>query len=360
MIPSKKAHIHVAAITHPGMSGKNNEDQYSVSAYTLGENDATPVVLGIVADGIGGHNAGEVASEIAVNIISEAIAASDGANPLQDLVQGVQQASQQIKQESEERDSNKGMGSTCVCALILNSQLYIASVGDSRIYLLRDGKIQCLTTDHSWVQEAIDHGVIEKEEAKNHPRRHVIYRYLGSGKDSEVDIRLRLSDEESTEESEANQGMVLSPNNHVLLCCDGLTDLVSDEEILTIIQETPIQDQALQKLVDLANERGGHDNITIVSLLIPGEKKPAPKETSQAPLWLTIISTLIIVLLNIIAYFWWRNVVDPPPTPLATQSTAQETIVATESPLPATETPIPTLEDAQVTYTPWPTNTPEE
>ncbi|OQY28563.1 MAG: hypothetical protein B6I38_09055, partial [Anaerolineaceae bacterium 4572_5.1] len=273
MITSKQSHIRVAAITHPGMSGKNNEDQYAISAYTLSEDDPTPAVLGIVADGIGGHNAGEVASEIAVNIISSAIAESDGSEPLHSLVLGAQQASMMIRQEAEASDASKGMGSTCVCALIIDNRLYIVSIGDSRIYLVRDEKIQRLTTDHSWVQEAIEHGVISKEEAKSHPRRHVIHRYLGSAKAAKVDIRLRLSERENAEESKANQGMELLPHDHVLLCCDGLTDLVSDDEILNILQKTPDQAEALQKLVDLANERGGHDNITIVSLLVPQTKK---------------------------------------------------------------------------------------
>ncbi|MEA2007736.1 MAG: protein phosphatase 2C domain-containing protein [Chloroflexota bacterium] len=358
MITSKQAHIHVAAITHPGMSGKNNEDQYAISAYTLGEDAPTPVVLGIVADGIGGHNAGEVASEIAVNIISTAIAESDGSEPLQSLVLGTQQASMMIRQEAEAADDSKGMGSTCVCALVIDDQLYIASMGDSRIYLLRNGKIQRLTTDHSWIQEAIEHRVISKEEAKNHPRRHVIHRYLGSAKPAEVDVRLRLSEGETTEESKANQGMELLPRDHLLLCSDGLTDLVSDEEILAIIQEMPSQEEALQKLVDLANERGGHDNITIVSLLVPKTKKLKPVKLSNAPIWFSILGVLIIIVGNIITYFWWKSSILPPP-PVATQAAVQETIAPTETPLPATETPIPTLE-AQATYTPWPTNTPED
>ena len=312
MIPTKQAHLHPAAITHPGMSGKNNEDQYAISAYTLAEDNPTPVVLAIVADGIGGHNAGEIASEIAVNVISEVIAASDGSEPLHTLVKSAEQASICIHEQSETETSRQGMGSTCVSALVISEQLYITSVGDSRIYLLRGGKIQRLTTDHTWVQEAIDHGVLSQEEARDHPRRHIIHRYLGSSKPIEVDTRLRLDAGESDQEAEANQGTRLFPGDQVLLCCDGLTDLVTDEEILSITQEIPDQEKALEKLVNLANERGGHDNITIISLRVPKEeeikeKEPEAKPLSKTALWFYIVCAVVIVTINILGYLIWKG-----------------------------------------------------
>lgn len=310
MIISQQAHLHPAAITHPGMSGKNNEDQYAISAYTLSEEDPTPVVFAIVADGIGGHRSGEVASEIAVNTISATVAESDGSEPLQTLIEGIKYASTRIREQSNAEASKQGMGSTCVCALIIGEKLYIASVGDSRIYLLREGRIQPLTTDHTWVQEAIEHGIINKEEAQGHPRRHVIHRYLGSTKEIEVDTRLRLTAEESDQDAQANQGTHLLPSDQLLLCCDGLTDVVSDEEIFSIAQETPNQEEALENMVDLANERGGPDNITIISLLVP-ETVPAKVEQEKSKkkpkkgLWFPLLALGVLVLVNLIGLVMW-------------------------------------------------------
>jgi len=312
MIPTKQAHLHPVAITHPGMSGKNNEDQYAISAYTLTEDNPTPVVLAIVADGIGGHNAGEIASEIAVNEISDAIADSDGSEPLRTLIKGTKQASASIREQSKAKMSRQGMGSTCVCAMVIGEQLYITSVGDSRIYLLRGGKIQRLTTDHTWVQEAIDHGVLSQEEARDHPRKHIIHRYLGASKPIEVDTRLRLQDGENDQEAEANQGARLMARDQILLCCDGLTDLVTDEEILSITQKILDQENALEKLVDLANERGGPDNITIISLRVPNEakekeKEPEAKPLSKTALWFYIVCAVAIVAINILGYLIWKG-----------------------------------------------------
>ena len=197
MIPSERSHLFTAAITHPGMTGKSNEDRYAISAYRL-ENDAnTPSVFAIVADGVGGHKAGEIAAEIAVNTISHAIAVSDGVKPQETLEYAIIQAGDAIQRQSIKEESQRGMGSTCACVWIIGKQLYTASIGDSRIYLLRDGNIQQTTIDHTWVQEALDHGIIKPEQARNHPRSHIIRRYLGSKNAAIPDLRLKLSSEEN-------------------------------------------------------------------------------------------------------------------------------------------------------------------
>jgi len=236
MIPAERAHLHIAALTHPGMSGKNNEDRYAVSAFRLEDEQSTPVVFAIISDGIGGHRAGEVAAEMVVETVSQAVAKSNAQYPIQTLRESIMRSSQEISVEAESDPEKKGMGATCASALIVGDRLYIAYVGDSRIYLVRSGAVRQISIDHTWVQEAVDANIIEPEEAKGHPNAHVIRRYLGSKQPVEPDTRLRLSPSETPAQSEANQGLPLQPGDQVILCSDGLTDLVSDAEILSAVR----------------------------------------------------------------------------------------------------------------------------
>lgn len=272
MIPSNQHHLEFSAITDPGSRGRINEDSYETISFKLSESDETPVLLSIVADGIGGHKAGEIASKIAVSTIIASIAESDGSDPLWVLKSALLEANHSITSEAIDDDARKGMGSTVVCALIIESSLYIATLGDSRIYLIRDNVIQQLSIDHTWVQEALDVGVINSEEARSHPRRHLIRSYLGSTDPIKPDLRLYLDENENEEQAKANQGLPLVPGDKVILCTDGLTDLVADEEILEILDTEGSREDHLQKLVDLANLRGGHDNITTILLQTPGEE----------------------------------------------------------------------------------------
>ena len=272
MIPSNQNHLDTSSITDPGSRGRLNEDSYQITSFTISDNDDTPVLLTVVADGIGGHKAGEIASRIAVETIVNAVAESDMSDPQWILKSALLEANHSITSEAAEDDERKGMGSTVACALIIDTALYIATLGDSRIYLIRDNIIRQLNIDHTWVQEALDVGVINSEEARSHPRRHLIRSYLGSSDPIKPDLRLYLADNENLEQAKANQGLPLLPMDQILLCSDGLSDLVADEEILDILQGGGTHDEQLQKLVDLANLRGGHDNITIVLLQSPGDE----------------------------------------------------------------------------------------
>ena len=148
-----------------------------------------------------------------------------------------------------------------------------------RIYLIRDEKIQRLTVDHSWVQEAIEKGIITPEEARSHPNVHVIRRHLGSVELPGVDFRLCLAPDEFAEEAKKNQGTQLRPGDILLLCTDGLTDMIWDDEILHIINTRSNLKSMAEDLVDKANERGGYDNITVILLGMPKEKTmPMPKK----------------------------------------------------------------------------------
>jgi len=266
MIPADKAHLNIAAASDPGMKGKNNEDQFAVSAFKLSQEDPTPVVFAIVADGIGGHRAGEVASSIAVEMICNTVAASDGGQPIIIMESALIQASQAIHAQGIQSDTQIGMGTTAVCAWLIGDRLYSAHVGNSRMYLLRGRRLVQLNVDHTWVREAVDAGALTTEQARAHPHSNIIRRYLGSDLIPEVDVRLRT--DRSDHYSIENQGFHMRPGDRLLLCSDGLNDMVVDSEIAKILVEPDIHKVVLD-LVDAANAAGGKDNITVVILEMP-------------------------------------------------------------------------------------------
>ena len=266
MIRAEKISIPVVSSTHPGMSGKNNEDNFAVTAFYVSENDQTTSLLAVISDGVGGHLAGEIASEMAVNIVSNEIAKSNTANPTQSLINAIKFASQEIFSAAQSGSGRLGMGATVACVWLIGNRLYTATVGDSRIYLIRERSIRQLSIDHTWIQEALELGVIKPDEVQGHPNSHVIRRYLGSPEPPEVDVRINCR--EGHEPTDKCQGELLLKGDILLLCTDGLTDLVSDAELLVEFIENS-QENAVQNLIDLANNRGGHDNITIISARIP-------------------------------------------------------------------------------------------
>jgi protein phosphatase len=363
------------------MKGKNNEDRYGVSAHLISKSNATPSVLAVIADGVGGHRAGEVAAEMAVEIISRGVAESDASQPVNILNQAIIQASQAIYSQSLVDPAQQGMSTTCVCAWVIGDRLYTASVGDSRIYLVRDGVISQLTTDHTWVQEAIETGVLTPEQARNHPNAHVIRRHLGSQQLAAPDFRLRLDPKESDAQAEANQGLRMRLGDRLLLCSDGLTDLVTDEEILEGMVALPLED-VLARLVNMANGRGGHDNITLVSLQVAEpEAVPAgpPARARRSALSWILWGFLALVVLGgalVVGFFWLgfgsgaeanvtpttAPIVQPsfiPPeviVPMSTTAATASPVVGTPTPA-ATTTPISTAIGGGPTYTPWPTST---
>ncbi len=370
MIPSERSHLFVAATTHPGMTGKSNEDRYSISAFRIDDEGNTPAVFAIIADGIGGHKAGEIAAEIAIDTISHFISESDGSEPQETLEYAIIQAGDAIQKQSIKEISQQGMGSTCACAWIIDDQLYTASVGDSRIYLLRNGNIQQLSIDHTWVQEALDHGIIKPEQARNHPRSHIIRRYLGSKSTVVPDLRLKLSSNESDAQALANQGMRLLPGDILLLCSDGLSDLVEDDEFKEALNSSEMS-AALSSLVDMANKRGGHDNITIVTLKVPApneipnvkiQSDTLPIQKTKPWLTCTIIGIVVIFIFLIAALAFWllnRPESTPNSTTLPSVSSPVVTLTLTAAETNPTGTLNPSLTPIRATLTPWPTNPPE-
>jgi protein phosphatase len=362
MIRTDRAHLTVAAQTHAGMTGKNNEDRYAITSFQLSEEDLTPVVFAVVADGIGGHRAGEVAAELAVDHISQYIADSDAQRPKKILESAIHEASEAIADHAAAASDKKGMGATCACIWVIGDKLYTATVGDSRIYLLRGGRIQQLTTDHTWVQEAIEKNILTPDQARDHPNVHVIRRYLGSPDPPEVDFRLRMYDSEADALAEGNQGMQIQPGDTFLICSDGLTDLVWNDEIAETIRSKPTLKAAAQELIDTANQRGGHDNTTIVLIKVPRDlKMTVPQKTNWRP-WIIgggIALLLFLAFASVLTVNLLRTTVFATQTPTFTASpfpTVTQTVAPTISPTP-TETLTVTPAPPEPTYTPWPTNT---
>jgi protein phosphatase len=340
------------------MSGKNNEDRYAVSAYQLSGQDATPAVLAVLCDGIGGHRAGEVAAEMAVDTITQVVASSEGERPVDTLRAAVVAASQEIYAQAQTDLSRLGMGATCACAWVIGERLYLATVGDSRIYLLRGGQIQQLTVDHTWVQEALESGALRPDEVRGHPNAHVIRRFLGSPNPPDVDFRLRLLGSESYTEAEANQGLVLRPGDRVLLCSDGLTDLVNPPEILSTLGPAGRSpENAVQSLIDQANARGGHDNITVVVLGVPLPGKTVePRAAAAKPRrrwgWYALgcIGMVMLALAVAFAAFGLGALLGIPsgaPTPTPTLPASLQTV------FPQGKTPLPGLLPVEPSGTPF-------
>ncbi len=230
-----------AGTSDVGQVRQGNEDAYLV---------ADSVVA--VADGMGGHLAGEVASATALEPLRnlDGRIFPDPNTALTALRDAVVAANEAVSEMAENEPSYRGMGTTLTAALVEGRRLHVAHVGDSRAYLLRGGDLSQLTDDHTLVQHLIDEGQLTHEEAATHPQRSIITRAIGVSPDIDVDAMT----------------LELHPDDQILLCSDGLTGVVSDEDIARTLLETDDIDQALTALVDQANAAGGPDNITAVVL----------------------------------------------------------------------------------------------
>ena len=207
----------------------------------------------VVADGMGGHLAGDVASRIAVQTISEKIEAGS-ANTPSGLEDAVKAANGTIWQQAQQDASLHGMGTTCTLIFVTESEIHLAHVGDSRAYLLRDGELSQLTEDHTLVGRMVKEGRLQPEEAERHPQRNIVTRALGV--DDNVDVDLTSID--------------VRKGDTVLICSDGLTSMIDARAIKDVLLREKDPQRAADALVDLANEAGGEDNITTVVLTFNG------------------------------------------------------------------------------------------
>jgi serine/threonine protein phosphatase PrpC len=230
---------HVAVITDTGRRRRRNEDAYVFEP-----------PLFAIADGMGGAQAGEVASRLAAAALKESGAETGGEERIYDLIQ---EANRRVYDRSSRDPATSGMGTTITVALVENGNVAFGHVGDSRAYLIRDRRMEQITEDHSLVNELMKSGKLSPEEAEAHPQRSVITRALGTDPDVDVD----------TFTIEAQVGDVF------LLCSDGLTDMVAEDEIFELVDgNRPDIDAALKALVRAANRSGGEDNITVVAFEI--------------------------------------------------------------------------------------------
>lgn len=231
------------SITDVGMVRQVNQDYVYVTDRPLGilQN------LFVVADGMGGHQAGDYASKYTVEVLNRELALSEGEDIERCLVGAIKTANREIIKEASRDEHLKGMGTTVVAATISNQMMYFANVGDSRLYLINQG-IQQLTKDHSLVEEMVRLGGIKPEEAKHHPDKNIITRAIG------------VLPEVSADFFET----VLVPGDTVLLCSDGLTNMIDDTDIKRIVLGQRDIVEKTQRLIDAANENGGKDNITVV------------------------------------------------------------------------------------------------
>src|SRR5712692_10440016 len=260
MALAKQLRLDPAQLTDVGRKREHNEDNM---AYVIPKDPQVMAMKGalfIVADGMGGHAAGEVASEIAVDTVSNAYYMDDNEDVITPLLQAIKRANLAIHQLAAELRGNMA---------------YIANVGDSRAYLVRGSQVRQITQDHSWVAEQVRAGLLTEDQARTHGQRNVITRCLGTQPDVEVDVFL-----EPLQESDC-----------LVLCTDGLSGLISDEEVMGIVEQS-VPQESVYHLVERANENGGPDNITAIVVRVqevgiepPGARSPAHvggREISEA------------------------------------------------------------------------------
>lgn len=329
MIPADKSYLRESAHSHPGQGGKPNQDRYWVSSYTVGLERRQDSVLAILTDGIGGRRAGDVAAQLALDTVKRAVESSHASQPTGILQAAIIQAGQALLSESESKSEWQGMGSTCLVAWVLSDKLYTANVGNSRLYLLRQGSLLPLNVPHEFIRE-------DDQQPNGKPRKQTelgqLRAFLGSQLPIEPDFRMPLRAGQLSPRSANNQGFRLRPNDRLLLCSDGLSDVLSEDEILELLGGSEVEDAA-QQLVAAVLEKGGPDNVTAIVLGVPPARPTSAQERRRlARRWLvTLISIILLVLISLYAWQYWVPVIEPvmePPT----------TALPTHTPLP-TNTP---------------------
>jgi protein phosphatase len=244
--------IDFASLSDRGRVRVNNEDAYGHFVPATPAEIEDKGVAFVVADGMGGHRGGEIASRIAVRTIVAFYSANGEEDRLHALTRAFHEANQTIIQEAVADSTLFGMGTTCTALALHRGRAYFAHVGDSRAYLVRRGQILQVTNDHSIVGEMVRSGIISDEDARHHPRRNVITRSLGAQEEISADTP-------STFE--------LEPGDTFLLCSDGLTTYLADADIAAVLANSP-PEEACKKLVKMANELGGRDNITVQVVVV--------------------------------------------------------------------------------------------
>jgi protein phosphatase len=244
--------IELANLTDTGTYRPENQDYY---CYVEPESEEEFLVKGrlaVIADGMGGHQGGEVASRIAAEHVRDTYLAFPANDPRESLIAAFHAAHTAIQEYGRENPGFEGMGTTCTCAVVKDGHLYYGHVGDSRLYLIRNNAITLLTEDHSYVQKLVRKGMITSEEAAVHPDRNILTAALGMPAAVPADF--------------SSAPMALYSGDVLLLCTDGLHGLVSDHEMLSLAHQPPTE--ACRELIETAIARGGFDNITVQILRV--------------------------------------------------------------------------------------------
>ncbi|TDB68835.1 Stp1/IreP family PP2C-type Ser/Thr phosphatase [Arundinibacter roseus] len=240
--------LRAVALSDVGCVRTNNEDATRFIRPATREVQLQKGYLAIVADGMGGHAAGEVASQMATEIVAKTYYQREE-SPEDSLYFALAKANRLIWQTAGRNTRQKGMGTTCTTVVIRDAQLFVAHVGDSRAYLYKNGQFVRLTTDHTYVQKLVEEGVISPADAETHPERNVLTRAMGTHNKVEIDVE--------------KPAYLFEDGDRLLLCSDGLYDYLTDDEMAEFLNLEMVS-EAAQQMIDLARQRGGHDNITVM------------------------------------------------------------------------------------------------
>jgi protein phosphatase len=232
------------AQTDVGLKRNSNQDFVYASDHRIGALEG----LLIVADGMGGQAAGDLASRLCVEAMVDTIEGAADRGCVKILAKAIRAANQAVVQRAGSDPLLEGMGTTLVAAAPENGFLYVANVGDSRLYVIDDDRIEQITHDHSLVEQMVRAGKLRPDQAKNHPKKNIITRAIGEDGNFQIDFF----------------DVALNRGDIVLLCSDGLTNMVEDEQIFKVVHSCQTLPEAGQKLIDAANRAGGTDNISVV------------------------------------------------------------------------------------------------
>jgi PPM family protein phosphatase len=246
--------IEVASLSDVGCQRENNEDALFYWEAQSDDDFQRKGRLALVADGMGGYEGGQEASRLAVETIRDVYDHDPASDPRDALLNGFRIAHERIRQYADAHPEFHGMGTTCTALALNDFRLYFVHVGDSRLYLVRHNSISRLTKDHSYVGRLVESGILNSDEAENHPQRHILTAALGAG--GEV-----IADSPETP-------VTLEGGDTLVLCTDGLWGLVHEPEILKVVDEHEAS-AACAELVKIARDRGGPDNITVQILRLP-------------------------------------------------------------------------------------------
>jgi serine/threonine protein phosphatase PrpC len=320
--------LDAAGLSDRGVKRDHNEDAWSSPPPGLTSRQlAAKGHLYLVADGVGGHQAGDVASTMAAQIIQQRYYADPSADVAASLAAAIQAANEQIDAAAAARPERRGMGTTVTAVVLREDELTVANVGDSRTYLIRGGHARQLTADHTWVEEQARAGLITREQADRHPQRNIITRSLGGMPDLQIDIF----------EEQVHSG------DSLLLCSDGLSNMVSDQEIGALLGQGRQARATANELIRLAKQRGAPDNVTAVVLNL---LKPARGGCGRLLLTAGILLGLGLVIgglaLRVI------NPAAPDESPISPQPASASPPSFTASPLHPTALPPPSPSPATV------------